>query len=62
VLKPFPQGVYLAFVGHFFLFFIAVNPEWSAPPWPMLGALTVMTLATSAASLAAARPRSTRPA
>jgi uncharacterized membrane protein len=52
----FRQGVYLAFVGHFFLFFIAVNPEWSAPPWPMLGALTVMTLATSAASLAARAP------
>ena len=52
----FQQGVYLAFVGHFFLFFIAVNPEWSAPPWPMLGALAVVTLASSAASLAARAP------
>ena len=52
----FREGVYLAFVGHLFLFFIAVNPEWSAPPWPMLGALAVMTLAASAASLAARAP------
>src|SRR5262245_9090635 len=50
------SGVYLAFVGHLFLLFIAANPEWSSPPWPMLGALTVVTLAASAASLAARAP------
>src|SRR5206468_12035611 len=52
----FQQGAYLAFVGHFFLFFVAVNPEWASPPWPLLGSLAVVTLATSATSLAARTP------
>src|SRR5207247_1561189 len=41
----FRYGVYLALVGQFFLFFVAQNPQWAAPPWPLFGALAVMTLA-----------------
>lgn len=47
----FSQGLYLALVGHLFLLLIAGNREWSLPPWPIFGALAVMTLGTSAASL-----------
>ena len=47
----FSQGLYLALVGHLFLVLIAGNREWSLPPWPIFGALAVMTLGTSAASL-----------
>src|SRR6185503_7359753 len=52
----FRHGVYLALVGQFFLLFVARNPQWSAPPWPLFGALAVMTLATTAAALNAAMP------
>jgi uncharacterized membrane protein len=48
----FRQGTYLGLLGHAFLFFIAVQPQWSVPPWPLFGALVVLTLAVSAASLA----------
>ena len=48
----FRQGIFLGLVGHVFLFFVALEPAWMTPPWPLLGALTVVTLATSAASLA----------
>ena len=48
----FRQGTYLGLMGHAFLFFIAVQPQWSVPPWPLFGALVVLTLAVSAASLA----------
>ncbi|HEV2985566.1 MAG TPA: DUF2339 domain-containing protein [Vicinamibacterales bacterium] len=48
----FRQGTYLGLLGHAFLFFIAVQPQWSVPPWPLFGALCVLTLAVSAASLA----------
>jgi uncharacterized membrane protein len=47
----FSQGLYLGLVGHLFLFFVAVNREWSLPPWPLFGTLLVLTLATGAASL-----------
>jgi hypothetical protein len=47
----FAQGLYLALVGHLFLVFLAMNREWSIPPWPLFGALAVVTLATSATSL-----------
>jgi hypothetical protein len=47
----FAQGLYLALVGHLFLMFLAMNREWSIPPWPLFGALAVVTLATSATSL-----------
>ena len=52
----FRYGVYLALVGQFFLFFVAQNPQWAAPPWPLFGALAVMTLATTAASLNVVMP------
>jgi hypothetical protein len=45
-------GLYLGVAGHFFLALVALNPAWSIPPWPLFGALAVMTLAVSAASLA----------
>lgn len=48
----FRHGTYLGLVGHLFLFFVAVDPAWSTPPWPLFGALTVLTLALSASSLA----------
>jgi len=48
----FRDGTYLGLIGHVFLFFVAVNPSWSMPPWPLFGALTVLTLALSASSLA----------
>ena len=52
----FRHGVYLALAGQFFLFFVAQNPQWAAPPWPLFGALAVMTLATTAASLKIGMP------
>ena len=48
----FRQGTYLGLLGHLFLFFTASDPRWSTPPWPLFGALTVLTLALSASSLA----------
>jgi uncharacterized membrane protein len=47
----FARGLYLALVGHLFFAFLAVNREWSIPPWPLFGALGVVTLAISATSL-----------
>lgn len=50
----FQYGVFLALVGHAFLWFVAVDAHASIPPWPLFGALAVITLATSAASIATA--------
>jgi Predicted membrane protein (DUF2339) len=47
----FGQGLYLGLIGHLFLFFVAVNREWSLPPWPMFGALGAITLAAGVVSL-----------
>ncbi|PYQ95057.1 MAG: hypothetical protein DMF97_17490, partial [Acidobacteria bacterium] len=52
----FRHGLYLALGGQFFLLFVAQNPQWAAPPWPLFGALAVMTLATTAASLNVVMP------
>jgi uncharacterized membrane protein len=52
----FRHGVYLALVGQLFLFYVAENPQWAAPPWPLFGALAVMTLATTAAALNVVMP------
>jgi hypothetical protein len=41
----------LGLVGHGFLLFVFLNPEWSTPPWPGLGALLVMTLGVSTTAL-----------
>ena len=51
VLALFSSGVFLGFGGHLFLAFLALNRAWSIPPWPLFGALAVMTLAVSAAAL-----------
>ncbi|HEY6210854.1 MAG TPA: DUF2339 domain-containing protein, partial [Vicinamibacterales bacterium] len=45
-------GAFLGLVGHLFLFAIAYQPQWALPPWPLFGALGVMTLGVSAAALA----------
>ena len=50
------RGLYLGLIGHLFLFFIALNREWSLPPWPVFGALTVITLAASATALSVRAP------
>jgi hypothetical protein len=47
------HGLWLALLGHGFLFAVAVNFEWAVPPWPLFGALAVVTLAFSTAALAA---------
>jgi uncharacterized membrane protein len=46
------SGTALGLLGHTFLFFVALNPQWSLPPWPLFGALAVATLAVSVTSLA----------
>jgi Predicted membrane protein (DUF2339) len=47
----FAQGLYIGLAGHLFLGLLATNREWALPPWTLFGALFVITLATSAASL-----------
>jgi uncharacterized membrane protein len=47
----FPTPASLGLIGHGFLLFVFVNPEWSTPPWPGLGALLVMTLGASTTAL-----------
>ena len=51
ILSFFTSGVFLGFGGHLFLALLALNREWSLPPWPLFGALAVITLGTSAAAL-----------
>ncbi len=51
----FGEGLYLGLVGHLFLLFVAGNPAWSLPPWPVFGTLTVITLAASVVSFATGR-------
>src|SRR5438034_1250067 len=48
----FHHGTYLGLLGHLFLFFTAIDPTWSTPPWPLFAALAVLTLALTATSLA----------
>jgi hypothetical protein len=45
-------GTALGLLGHAFLFFVALNPAWSLPPWPLFGSLVVATLAVSVTSMA----------
>ena len=52
----FRHGVYLALVGQLFLAVAARSPQFFDPPWPLFGALLVMTLATTAAALNVALP------
>ena len=51
--RPAANGLWLALLGHLFLFAVAINFEWAVPPWPLFGALAVVTLAFSTAALAA---------
>jgi hypothetical protein len=50
------EGFWVALVGHLFLAAIAINAQWSIPPWPLFGALAVVTLAMSVGALAARQP------
>ena len=50
--QTFNHGFWLPMIGHLFLVAVAINPEWSIPPWPLFGALAVVTLAMSAGALA----------
>ena len=55
-LLPRANGLWLALVGHLFLFAVASNLQWAVPPWPLFGAMAVITLAFSVAALAARNP------
>jgi hypothetical protein len=50
------QGLWLALLGHLFLFGVAVNMDWALPPWPLFGATAVIAMAFSTAALAARQP------
>lgn len=50
------SGLFLGLGGHLFLLLLSLNREWSLPPWPIFGALTVVTLGASAASMYARTP------
>lgn len=47
----FSHGLYLGLMGQLFLFLLVTNRTWGLPPWPVFGALIVMTLATTATAL-----------
>ncbi len=47
----FNHGLYLGLAGHVFLLLLVANRAWALPPWPIFGALLVVTLGTSAAAL-----------
>jgi hypothetical protein len=46
-------GTVLGLLGHAFLFFVAMNREWSVPPGPLFGSLAVVTLAASVTAMVA---------
>jgi uncharacterized membrane protein len=52
----FRNGLFLGLAGQLFIAFAVQSPRWAVPPWPVFGALTVMTLAASAAALYASAP------
>jgi hypothetical protein len=47
----FRHGLYLGLIGHLFLLLLVFNREWALPPWPIFGALLVITLATTATAI-----------
>ncbi len=47
----FNNGLFLSLMGHLFLLFVAINRDWSLPPWSLFATLAVLTLATSATAL-----------
>jgi hypothetical protein len=50
--SSFANGLWLALVGHLFLVAVAGNADWALPPWPLFGAMAVITLAISITALA----------
>jgi uncharacterized membrane protein len=52
----FRNGLFLGLAGQLFVAVAVQSPQWAVPPWPVFGALTVMTLAASAAALYASAP------
>jgi uncharacterized membrane protein len=54
--EGFNNGLFLSLTGHLFLLFVAVNRDWSIPPWPLFATLAVLTLATSATALVTRKP------
>jgi uncharacterized membrane protein len=50
--SDFRNGVYIALVGHLFLMGLAADARWSVPPWPLFGALAVVTIALLTTALA----------
>jgi len=49
-------ALWSALAGYPFLFAIAANFAWAAPPWPLFGALALMVLAFGTAAKAASNP------
>ncbi len=49
--SAFNQGLYLALIGHGFLFFVAMQKSLAIPPWPLLGVMAVLDLAIGVAAL-----------
>jgi uncharacterized membrane protein len=47
----FNHGLYLGLAGQLFLLLLVTNRPWALPPWPIFGALLVVTLGTTAAAL-----------
>ena len=51
ILEGFRTGVYLGLGGHLFLIFMAMERMFAVPPWPIFGALAVITLGVSMTAL-----------
>jgi len=49
--SAFNQGLYLALIGHGFLFFVVMQKSLAIPPWPFLGVMAVLDLAIGVAAL-----------
>ena len=45
------SGSFLALGGHLFLIFLAAEPVWAIPPWPLFATIGIMTLAVSMTAL-----------
>ena len=47
----FTDGLFLGLFGYLFLFFFSLDRSWSLPPWPVFGAVALLTLAASVLAL-----------
>ena len=45
------RGAFLALTGHLYLIFIASEPAWATPPWPLFATVAVITVAASMTAL-----------